>query len=220
MEKKITANLIKEVRPKLNDAVKEVAAEYGLAIRFGDARFDEHTATFKVDMTFAATDSFDPAKANWDSYCKRYGFEPEDFGKEFSFVGVNGVFRISGINPKASKNTILIQRVPDGKEFVTSSLAVRTALGKYDTTKVPAPTTAATPDPSVDPRKMEWDLNCWRWAMKPEDFGKEVVLRGTRYKISGCKPNARKNSILIRNIKTNTEYVIDPDGAKANMINN
>ena len=74
MEKKITANLIKEVRPKLNDAVKDVASEYGLAIHFGDARFDETTATFKVEMTFAATDGYDPAKANWDSYCKIYGF--------------------------------------------------------------------------------------------------------------------------------------------------
>lgn len=221
MEKKITSNLIKEVRPKLNEAVKGVAAEYGLAFRFGDARFDDNTATFKVEMTFAATDGYDPAKAKWDSCCKLYGFEPEDFGKEFSFVGEDGVFRISGINTKAQKNTILIQRIPDGKEYMTSPLAVRTALGKLQTTQVPAPATNATPGPSApsaDPRKMEWDLNCWRWDFKAEDFGKEILLRGTRYAICGCKPNARKNSILIRNIETGTEYVINPDGVKNNLI--
>lgn len=222
MEKKFTATLIKEMRPKLDEAVKSVAAEYGVDIRFGNARYDETAATFTVEMTFAATEGYDPARANWDAHCKSYNLEPEDFGKEFRFVGEKDVFRICGINTKATKNTILIQRVEDGKEFSTSPLAVRTALGKFKTTQAPVPATNATPDataPSEDPRKREWKYNCWRWGMKEEDFGKEVVLQGTRYKIIGCVPNARKNAIVILNLENNTEYVASGETVKANIIN-
>lgn len=55
-------------------------------------------------------------------------------------------------------------------------------------------------------REREWNLNCARWGLKPEHFGKVVELNmfsGT-YKIVGCKPNSPKNNILILQLTTRT----------------
>lgn len=71
----------------------------------------------------------------------------------------------------------------------------------------PTPADAST----VNPQKMEWDLNCWRWGFKPEDFGKRVTISGEEYVISGCKPNARKNCFLIDHCKTGKTYVASTD---------
>lgn len=216
MEKKMTAALLQNLRPKLNAAVSDVAKEHGLDIRFGNATFDDTTATMKVEISFCATEDYDPAKENWNKYCGLHsGFAPEDFGKEFSFPGNPERYRISGYNQKAKTNRIIITRIRDSKVYVAASTEVLAAIGKLKVQQVPALIpSVANPGDSVDPAKREWDMNCWRWGMKPEDFGKETMVAGKLFKIVGCKPNARKNCILIRNVQTGTEYVTSAQEAK------
>lgn len=55
-------------------------------------------------------------------------------------------------------------------------------------------------------KKKEWDTNCWRWEMKPEDFGKEIIVRGEVYKIYGCKPKSSKYPILGKDLKSGKVY--------------
>lgn len=222
MEKSITSELLKALRPELNEAVKDVAAKHGLNIVFGNAKFDSTSATFTVNLSFAASEDFDPAKAAWDANCSLpwIGLDKEDYGKIFSFPGETQKYRITGFNVNAKKNPIVIQRLPDGKEFVTSPLEIRTALGRVVATKVPSPSGSETDDPSAiaNRRKSEWIMNCWRWGMKAEDFGKETVINGTLYRIVGCKPSARKNGIIVKSTKTHgKEYVASGEDVKAGL---
>jgi len=55
---------------------------------------------------------------------------------------------------------------------------------------------------ALDPMKVEWDANCWRWGLKPDDFGK-TFSSGTHgdYTICGCKPKSRKYPVLGRNVR-------------------
>lgn len=221
-ETKITAKMLGQVRPELNAAVEEVAKKYGITIRFGNARFTDLNATFTVDVGIAPSAEFDPAKALWDQHCKSLGLTPEDFGKEFCFIGEKVPYRICGYNPKGRTNNILIRRVSDGKEFLTNALSVKTSLGINIQQVAPPPTPQAKQPDSPAPTeedatrkaKMEWDINCWRIGMKAEDFGKTVVLEGHLFRICGIRPRATVNSVLILDVKKNKEYVSSPDAIK------
>lgn len=221
-ETKITSSLLNTMRPELNAAVAEVAKKYGITIRFGNARFTDLNATFTVDMGIAPSSDFDPDKALWDSNCKHLGLAPEDFGKEFCFIGEKVAYQICGYNPKGRTNNIRIRRVSDGKEFITNAMSVKAGLGINIQQVAPPLTPQAkqpdSPAPAEDDAarkaKMEWDLNCWRIGMKAEDFGKTVVLEGRLFRICGIRPRATVNSILVLDVKRNKEFVISPDAVK------
>lgn len=216
-ENKITNKMLTEIRPELDAAVAEVAKKYGVTIRFGNARFSDLNATFTVEMGIAPSDSFDPARAEWERNCRALGLEPEDFGKEFCFIGEKVAYRICGYNPKGRTNNIRIKRVSDGKEFITNAMSVKAGLGKLqaEATTPPAPEEIQKEkEEEARKAKMEWDLNCWRIGMKKEDFGKVVVLDGHLFRICGFLPNAKKNDIRILDVKRNKEYVSSHDTIK------
>jgi hypothetical protein len=56
------------------------------------------------------------ARAEFEKYAWKFGYKPEDFGREF--VGNGELYRIIGVKPTAEKNCFRILRVKDGKEFV------------------------------------------------------------------------------------------------------
>lgn len=53
---------------------------------------------------------------------------------------------------------------------------------------------------SDDHAKADWDKNCWRFGLKPEDFGKTFSYAGTSYKIVGIKPRSRKFPVIAENL--------------------
>ena len=217
MSKQFTASMIRELRTELNEAVRSIAEKHGLTIQFGNAKYDNLTATYQVNANFAATEGFDPAKEIWDTHCQFAGLEKDDFGKTFSFLGEVELYKITGYNPKARTNNILIQRVHDKKEFVCSAQQVRMGLGRVQTQQIPPLNPSVLqPENQVDKSaKTTWDMYCRMYGLAPEDFGKTVFLSGSFYKICGIKPNARTNSILIRNTVTNKEYVTRPDAIQS-----
>lgn len=60
----------------------------------------------------------------------------------------------------------------------------------------------------VDNAKAKWDECCAAFGLAQEDFGKEILLSGKKFVVSGIRPSARKNCILIRNLEDGKEYVI------------
>ena len=80
-EPKITAELLNNMRPELNEAVKAVAEKYGVKIHFGNGRYTDLTATYTVELSLAAKGDWDPDKVMWDNNCRLIGMKPEDFGK-------------------------------------------------------------------------------------------------------------------------------------------
>lgn len=209
MAKTFDKEFVRKLRNDFNEAVKDAAAKNGVEVSFGNAHFQDLNATFTVNVTFAQTADRNPAKELWDANCHLLHLDKEDFGRSFLIPGENTTYRISGYNPKARKNRVIIQRLSDGGEFVANPDSIRLWLGKDAAQKVVPP--AAAGASTVNPQKMEWDLNCWRWGFKPEDFGKRVTISSTEYIISGCKPNARKNCILIDHCKTGKTYVAPAD---------
>ena len=55
---------------------------------------------------------------------------------------------------------------------------------------------------------------CHRYGMTPEDLGQEFSHNGDTLKITGCRPRASKNTLLVENVVTSKVYCISHNTVK------
>ena len=103
MTDKITRAFLKNIRDEINAALAPLAEKHGVAFHAGNASFQDHKATFKLEVMVGGVE--DAAKRDWDSCCSLYGFKPEDFGR--TFWSGSDQFTICGIKPRSRKYPIL-----------------------------------------------------------------------------------------------------------------
>ena len=108
----------------INDALKQVEAQFGVTIKIGGGRFSANEFTTKI--TVSTGDGTDAAKANFELYAFRYNLKESDFGKEFTSNGE--VYRITGIKPRGKKYPIMGERVRDGARYKFSASQVSNAI--------------------------------------------------------------------------------------------
>lgn len=51
----------------------------------------------------------------------------------------------------------------------------------------------------ADAARQEWDLQCWRFNLKPEQFGTTFMHRNERFTVIGIKPRSKTYPVLGRN---------------------
>ncbi len=207
--REFTPLMLNTLRNELNKAVDTVAKKHGLTISFGNATYEKLTATFKVELGFAASEDYDPEKILWEQNCTIYGLQPDDYGKDISFPGNTHHYTICGFNPKGKKNKVIILCKEDSTKYTTSVESILVALGRKEAKKDPV-----AAEEERQRTKMYWDLNCWRAGLQPDDYGKVIEIGATKYRISGYKENARINSIFITDDKTGKVYVTSPETVK------
>lgn len=110
-----TRNDVKVMREELQKELDNFAKEHGITIKVGNATYDETDIHFKVDIASASADT---ERVRWEQNCRYFGLVPEDYGKEITLQGQK--FAVVGVKPKARKNCIIVRRISDGKEFLTS----------------------------------------------------------------------------------------------------
>lgn len=125
MENGLDRSIMKDLLEEIGPALKEVATRNGVAISCGTARFNALSGTIVLEITPAKTESFDPEQERWNQLIQSTLLKPEDFR---SHVVINGTdMVISGINPKARTNKIILLS-STGKEYVTNISTVERAL--------------------------------------------------------------------------------------------
>jgi hypothetical protein len=128
---KIDRKVANTLSMELFMAAGKIAKQYGLKAVQKSGTFNDMHYIGKVEFTITETaEGKHPNQVDFERNCDWYGLKPEDFGRELILEGQK--FTISGLRTKASKNTICIKRVPDGKTFVTSEETVRRILGIPD----------------------------------------------------------------------------------------
>jgi hypothetical protein len=125
---------VKLTRAALDTALAKVGEELGLAISLGGIRFTPNDIRCRLEARIVGDSTVgglvtkkDHATEDFKLYATQFGFKPEDHGREFALMGKR--FTIAGLRPRASKNNLVIKRVPDGKVFVIASTQVLAALG-------------------------------------------------------------------------------------------
>ena len=99
---------IKAIRMAMDNALANVASEYGITINTGNARFSGNEVTFKVKANTQSSDGTVNTKEAqmWDLYKQSIGLGHLNVGDTIQLQGKS--FTIAGYNTRARKSPINI----------------------------------------------------------------------------------------------------------------
>ncbi len=110
----------KHLAEDIKHALEPVAEKYGITIDPGNISYTDLDATMKLKLK---TNGVDYEKKKFNQHCQRYGFDPEDYLKEYTVGGYS--YQLIGFNPKASKYPVIIKGSDGAKYKVTTDYVLR-----------------------------------------------------------------------------------------------
>ena len=129
--KKIDGKSIKEMRVVLQEAVKQVEKDYGVAIHFGNASYTpdvEFTIKTKVSLTNASGEVANRETEDFKQYAKLFDLKPEWLGESFFSNGKE--YEITGLAMRSHKYPVLAKNTLTGKIFKFPASKIKDALAK------------------------------------------------------------------------------------------
>jgi hypothetical protein len=111
-------NVIKNIRPEIEAALKEIAQRHGVVIKCGNGSYTNSNFTLKLEAS--AIDAVTGAVATKEAEAYKrnaplYGLQADWLGQTFqSYSGDS--YKVIGMKPKSTKYPILGERA-DGKVF-------------------------------------------------------------------------------------------------------
>lgn len=109
------------LRSDLSEALKPLGEKYDIDFTLGNnISCRDLTFSFKLSGAKRTKDgqSVDVAKEEFIKHCGQYDLKPEDYHAECHIRGEQEqTYRIVGINPKARKNCIIVERKSDGMRY-------------------------------------------------------------------------------------------------------
>lgn len=118
---KLTKSEFIQLRTEIETALASVAAKYGCIVEAGNIKYDDINTTVSVSFKSQTSDK-SANQLNFEMYCGRYGFTPEDYGFTFLFKGK--CYTFVSFRPTARKYTCICECV-DGKEYGFEAEAIR-----------------------------------------------------------------------------------------------
>ena len=108
-------------RKDVENALKTVEEKHGVKVSCGAITYGSYD--FSMKMNVVKHGAVDGARKLFEQHCASYGFEKDDYEREFVLNGVK--FQLVGFNPKSPKNCCSIKRVSDGKAYKCTPISVR-----------------------------------------------------------------------------------------------
>ena len=115
-------------RNDVREALKAVAEKYSVEINPTNIKCDDIDFTLTLEVVRLVNGTSDANESLWSYYYKVYGFERKDYGK--TVIMNNEEFKISGIDSKSKKYSIILTRVRDNKKYRYSIASVKEALSR------------------------------------------------------------------------------------------
>ena len=122
---KVDKQMLIAARPQIEAALKELGEKLGVTIKVGSGNFqpDGSAGMLKLELTEIREDGVSAEEIAFRKVCSLYGLKPEDYGKELKIR--NETFKLVGINTRAPKSPVEIERIPDGVRFKTGENVLR-----------------------------------------------------------------------------------------------
>ena len=109
---------LSEVRKKINEMFADFYVNTGIQFKMGNITFTENSFRAKLEGFLIGDKSSDEVeKIAFSKVCKRFGFDPSDYGMEFLIRGEKYI--LIGFNTRAPKNPFTIRQLSTGKEYRT-----------------------------------------------------------------------------------------------------
>jgi hypothetical protein len=100
--KKITKGTCAALREELNAELVEFGKRFGLTVKAGTAKYDDHTVTFGLELSVAGVDL---DRMEFNEVCHMFGLTPDDWGKELNWGG--SLFWLKGLKSNRPKWPVL-----------------------------------------------------------------------------------------------------------------
>lgn len=114
-------------REDVSKALQEVAKKHGVTIEPGKINYDEYS--FDLNLKVTKSDSnVDGKKMLFEQHCAIYGFEKDDYEREFLLNGRR--FKLIGFSSKSPKNCCNIQCLENEKLYKCTAESVKSAFRK------------------------------------------------------------------------------------------
>lgn len=116
---KVDSSLLKAARPQIEEALKELGEKLGVTFTVGSGSYDPDgsNGSLKLKLAEVREDGVSAEEIEFRKVCSLYELQPEDYGKELKIQ--NETFKLIGLNTRAPKKPVNIQRISDGATFKT-----------------------------------------------------------------------------------------------------
>ena len=107
---------LRQINNEMEEAMKSIAAKYGLEIKMGNTRFSGRNATLKFEMMTVSEGGQVMSKEAIDfNRYKNYKGIQANLGDSFEYEGET--YTIVGYKARSSKYPILVESARDGKRY-------------------------------------------------------------------------------------------------------
>lgn len=119
---------VKFIAKEMSEAMEAVANKYGLNIRYRGGSFTGKNVTYKFEVATLAEDGQAETKerTDWKTKAVLYGMKPEWLDQSFVMGGYTYIIR--GLNPRAHKMPVLVERMPGKQRFKMAQDVVRNQM--------------------------------------------------------------------------------------------
>ena len=119
---KFTKTEVKNLRPKIDKALKELGKEFGITFNTGNAGFDNNNIDFKLAVHIEGADSVE--EAEYKRYCSMYDMKPEWLHKEVK-MGSRGLVKLVGLSRTARKYVVTFENKKGEQIMSTVDSAIK-----------------------------------------------------------------------------------------------
>ena len=127
----ITRQVMKDLRPEIDDALTVIGDKFGIDIKVGNGVYGGLDGSFKLLLKTTGDDGETSESLNFKRYGHRYGMDTEWLGQSFKH-GSGISYTIAGLNPKRRKYAIVVVRDSDQKQLLMSSHGVQSAMKRKE----------------------------------------------------------------------------------------
>ena len=82
----LTKEQFNALRREMEEALAPIAAKYGCEVDAGNIKYDAILTTVQVNFR-TKEEGKSANQVNFEQYCQRYGFDPDDYGMTFLYEG-------------------------------------------------------------------------------------------------------------------------------------
>ena len=118
----ITKKMLVDLRPEIEDALKEVSKKYGITMQLGNGHYGGYQGDYKLILSATGDNGETKESEDFKRYASGFGMSKEWFGKTFEHQGLT--YTITNIFPRKSKMPIGVLR-SDGKKRIMGESFVR-----------------------------------------------------------------------------------------------
>ena len=122
-----TRTELNSFRTDFASAVAKLEKQYKVEIGIGNISYTDQSFTSKLKVTKTVTSTgkrISGAEVEFGNFCKRFGLEPKDFKKKFSYNGSQ--FELTGFKPRSPKFPIIATKISDGGSYKLPRRAIQT----------------------------------------------------------------------------------------------